>query len=190
MKKFSVIIFLCTVSLIHAQDMRRNAAFSLFSDNKANQKGDAVTIIVLESSQATNNAETSAGRSSDLSFGFSGGVGENSFPTVDANISSGNSFTGSGSTKTTGVVRTKISAMVDSVLANGNMLIKGSRKIVINGEEQLINIKGIVRPSDIAADNSVLSYNISEAEISFEGSGIIDDSQKPGWLTKFFHWIF
>lgn len=190
MKRLHIIVFLIGLSLVQAQDMRRNSAFSLFSDNKANQKGDAVTIIVLESSQATNNAETSAGRSSDLSFGFSGGVDKTALPAVDANISSGNSFSGSGSTKATGVVRTKISATVDSVLANGNMLIKGSRKIVINGEEQLVNIKGIVRPSDIAADNSVLSYNISDAEISFEGSGIIDDSQKPGWLTKFFHWIF
>jgi len=70
------------------------------------------------------------------------------------------------------------------------MVIKGSRKIVINGEEQLVSIRGVVRYSDISSDNSVLSYNISDAEISFEGSGIIDDSQKPGWLTKFFHWIF
>ncbi len=189
MKKLFLIIVFSAV-LINAQDMRRNAAFSLFSDNKANQKGDAVTIIVMESSQATNNAETSAGRSSDLGFGLSGGIDKTSLPNVDLNINSGNSFSGSGSTKTTGVVRTKISATVDSVLANGNMLIKGSRKIVINGEEQLVNIKGIVRPSDIGADNSVLSYNISDAEITFEGSGIIDDSQKPGWLTKFFHWIF
>lgn len=190
MKKQFVIIFVFIASLISAQDMRRNAAFSLFSDNKANQKGDAVTIIVMESSQATNNAETSAGRSSDLSFGLSGGVDKSALPKVDANINSGNSFSGSGSTKSTGVVRTKISATVDSVLANGNLLIKGSRRIVINGEEQLVYIKGIVRTSDIGADNSVLSYNISDAEITFEGSGIIDDSQKPGWLTKFFHWIF
>lgn len=191
MKKYQITLLIIIIaSILNAQDMRRNAAFSLFSDNKANQKGDAVTIIVMESSQATNNAETSAGRSSDLSFGLSGGLDQSSLPKVDAKINSGNSFSGSGSTKTTGVVRTKISATVDSVLANGNMVIKGSRKIVINGEEQLVNIKGIVRPSDIGADNSVISYNISDAEITFEGSGLIDDSQKPGWLTKFFHWIF
>jgi len=88
------------------------------------------------------------------------------------------------------MIQTKISATIDSVLDNGNMLISGSKKISINGEEQLINIKGIVRTSDVRADNSVLSYNISDAEISFEGNGLIDDAQSPGWLTKFFHWIF
>lgn len=75
-------------------------------------------------------------------------------------------------------------------MSNGNLVIRGSKKIVINGEEQLINIKGIVRTSDVRADNSVLSYNISDSEITFEGSGLIDDAQSPGWLTKFLHWIF
>lgn len=190
MKTKLALIFVLTASALYAQDMRKNAAFSLFSDNKANQRGDAVTIIVIESSQASNNAETTAGRNSQLGLNFSGSMDQTKLPSVDADLSTANSFSGSGSTKATGVVRTKISATVDSVLANGNMLIKGNRKIVINGEEQMINIKGIVRPSDIAADNTVLSYNISDAEITFEGSGLIDDSQKPGWLTKFLHWIF
>lgn len=189
MKKIIFITVLLTV-VISAQDMRRNASFSLFSDNKANQQGDAVTIIVMESSQASNNAETKTGRNSQIGLGFSGGVGSSEFPNTNVELGTDNSFSGSGSTRTTGLVRTKISAMVDSVLANGNMIIKGSRKIVINGEEQLVNIKGVVRPSDIAADNSILSYNISDAEITFEGSGMIDSSQKPGWLTKLFHWLF
>lgn len=170
--------------------MRANAFSSLFSDQKAARLGDAITILVVESSQASNNAETSAGRQSE--FGFSGGGEFNgkSIPGADVGVSSGNDFKGSGSTRTTGLVRTKISATVDSVLGNGNMVIKGSRKIVINGEEQIIHIRGIVRSADINADNSILSYNISEAEIVFEGSGVIDNVQKPGWLMKFFHWIF
>lgn len=175
---------------LNAQDMRRNAAASLFSDYKASRVGDAITIIVVESSQASNNAETSAGRSSDLSFSFSGALDKTTLPEVKPQIGSSNEFSGSGSTRTTGMIRTKISATIDSVLSNGNLVIKGSRKIAINGEEQLITIRGIVRNSDISADNSVLSYNISEAEINFEGSGLVNDAQKPGWLTKIFHWIF
>ena len=109
-----------------------------------------------------------------------------------ANVSLGlsNDFKGSGVTKTSGMMRTKISATIDSVLDNGNLMIKGSRKIVINGEEQTIFIKGIVRTTDIDPNNSVLSYNISEAEIRIDGSGRIADSQSPGWLTKLFHWLF
>lgn len=192
MKRFlsvlSLTLVFCAAS--YAQDMRQNSYYSLFADQKANKVGDAVTIIVVESSQASNNAETQTGRSSDLSFNGSAALGTKSVPEVKAGIGSKNDFSGSGSTKTTGLIRTKISATIDSVMRNGNLMIKGSRKIVINGEEQLITIKGIVRGSDIMSDNSVLSYNISEAVITFEGNGIINDSQKPGWLTKLFHWIF
>ena len=147
--------------------MRENSFSSLFSDHKANRVGDAITINVVEASQASNDAETSAGRSSDLSFNASGSVGSSNLPGVDVGLKT-----------------------IDSVLANGNLLIKGNRKISINGEEQIINIKGIVRLSDIRPDNSVMSYNISEAEITLEGSGLIDSSQHPGLLTKLFHWLF
>ena len=190
MKSLIILILSLTVIKISAQDMRKNSDFSLFADQKASRVGDAITIFVVESSQASNNAEKTSGRSSDLGFGVSGEVSETALPNVDLNIGSNNEFKGSGSTKTSGLIRTKISATIDSVLQNGNLLVRGSRKLVINGEEQTIFIRGIVRTSDIMADNSVLSYNLSDAEIAFEGNGLIRDSQEPGWLTKFFHWIF
>jgi len=48
----------------------------------------------------------------------------------------------------------------------------------------------LVRTSDISSANTVYSYNISDAEIVFEGSGMIDRNTSPGWLTKIFHWLF
>jgi flagellar L-ring protein precursor FlgH len=189
MKRLFLLIILFSI-VASAQDMSRNAFSSLFSDYKANRVGDAITIIVIESSSATNQAETSTGKTSDLGFNGSATVGSNDLPKVDVGIGSKNNFQGSGSTKSSGTVTTKISAMIDSVYDNGNLRIKGSRKIVINGEEQIIRIKGIVRPIDIQTDNSVLSYNISEAEIIFEGNGMIQKAQGPGWLTKLFHWLF
>jgi flagellar L-ring protein precursor FlgH len=190
MKKTIITGLVFLSAIVSAQDMRLNAYASLFSDQKANRQGDAITIIVLESTQASNNSETNAGRKSDLGFGLSGGIDKTALPNVDLKVGSNNDFTGKGSTQTTGNIRTKISATVDSVLANGNLLIRGSKKIIINGEEQTIKVKGVVRPSDISPDNAVLSYNISDAELSFEGNGIISDNQKPGLLTKLFHWLF
>jgi len=189
LKKIFVFLLIMFVT-INAQDMRQNAYSSLFSDQKANRIGDAITIIVMESSQASNNASTTAGRESTLGFSASGSLDQTLLPKANLNIGSQNDFSGSGSTKTTGLIKTKISASIDSIYANGNMRIIGSKKISINGEEQIIIIKGIVRPSDIYADNTVLSYNISDADITFEGSGIIDNSQHSGWLTKLFHWLF
>lgn len=191
MKRASLIFVLfCSVSLMFGQNLRRNAQLSLFSDNKASFPGDAVTIIVVESTHASNNSETSAGRKSEIGLGASGSAGGTTIPNTDVALGTNNDFQGSGSTQTTGNIRTKISAVVDSVLANGNMIIHGSKKISINGEDQLVRIKGVVRPSDIMPDNSVYSFNISEVDIAFEGSGIIENAQKPGWLTKLFHWLF
>jgi len=191
MKNILTVSFVLIFSaFLHSQEMRQNAFKSLFSDEKANKIGDAITILVVESSQASNNAETQAGRTSSLSLSGKGSVGKTTLPSVDLGLGSNNDFSGTGSTKTTGMIRTKISATIDSVLKNGNLLVRGSRKIKINGEEQVVKIKGIVRSSDIAADNSVLSYNISEAEIEFSGSGLIERVQSPGWLTKIFHMLF
>lgn len=188
--KFLIIGFMAIASIAFAQNMRKNSQYSLFSDNKAAAPGDAVTILVIESTQASNNSETSAGRKSELGLSASGTVSNGTIPNTALSLGSNNDFQGSGSTKTTGMISTKISATVDSILANGNMIISGNKKISINGEDQIVHIKGKVRLSDIRPDNSVYSYNISDAEISFEGSGIINNAQKPGWLTKIFHWLF
>ncbi len=176
--------------VITAQSMNENARNSLFSDYKASNVGDAVTIIVVESSQAANKAETATGRKSDIGLTGSANIGSTSLPKTDIGLGTTNDFRGSGSTKSSGMVKTKISALIDSVMGNGLLRIKGKRRIVINGEEQLISIKGVVRRSDIQTDNSVYSYNISDAEIVFEGNGAISRAQSPGWLTKLFHWLF
>jgi|WetSurMetagenome_2_1015567.scaffolds.fasta_scaffold399842_2 flagellar L-ring protein FlgH len=169
----------------HAQDFRTNAGRSLFSDQKAARPGDAVTVLVVESMSATNDAKTSASRKSGLSLSVASGTNSPSGGTVGT----GNEFDGAGSTESKGTFQAKISALVDSVLPNGNLLIHGRRKTVINGEEQMLTLKGIVRPSDVRADNSVYSFNVSEAEIVMEGNGTVSRVQGPGWITKFFHWL-
>lgn len=188
MRKIYLVWLIC--GTLWAQDMKRNAAASLFSDYKACRLGDAITVYVVESSQASNTAETNAGRSAGINFGTGLEFGKTPIPNNSANINSGNTFDGSGATKSYGMVTTKISATIDSVLANGNIRIRGSKKIVINGEEQNVRIRGIVRPSDVSSDNVVYSYNITESEIILEGQGIINNAQKPGMVTKLFHWLF
>lgn len=171
-----------------AQDMRENVGRSLFADQKANRTGDAVTILVVEASSASNDAQTSSSRESNLSLNVSTKATSGT-PDLSMGIGSGNSFKGAGATSTNGSVRAKLSARVDSVLPNGNLLINGNRTIVVNGEEQVIKVTGIIRPSDIQADNSVYSFNISDAQIMFQGSGIVSHAQGPGWITKLLHWL-
>lgn len=189
MKKIIFLIVFMTVAL-NAQVVPDNSFNSLFADKKATKIGDAITILVVESSQAVNQAETSTGRTSDIGLNGSGGVGATKLPSGSFSLGTKNSFKGSGATKTSGMVKTRISALVDSVLGNGLVRIKGSRTIIINGQEQNVIVSGYVRTADISASNTVYSYNISDAKIVFNGSGSISRSQGPGWLTKLFHWLF
>ena len=190
MKKIIITIMFTLSFSIVAQDMRVNSFSSLFSDHKANRVGDAITIVVIESSQASNDARTAASRDSDIGGNFAGNAMGQPLPGGEMALGTTNNFDGRGSTTTSGSFKTKISATIDTVFSNGNMRISGRRKISINGEEQVISISGIVRVSDIQADNSVLSYNISDAQIILEGSGMIERVQSPGWVTKIFHWLF
>ncbi len=189
MRTMIVALLVCS-SAAFGQTMRSSIGRSLFSDEKATRTGDAVTVVVVETSSATNDASTSAERASNLSLSASGKTGANALPEVSLGVGSGNSFKGEGSTSSHGSIRARISARVDSVLANGNLAITGNRTIEINGEEQIISLSGIVRPSDIQSDNSVFSYNISDAHIMFKGNGMVDRAQGPGWITKLLHWLF
>jgi flagellar L-ring protein precursor FlgH len=191
MRRFALLLFaMAAAAAALGQDMRPNVFRSLFADQKANRVGDAITILVLETTVASNDARTNASRASDLSLAASGNVGDSEIPNVDFSLGTGNSFQGEGGTLTRGALRAKLSATVDSVFGNGNLRISGTRKTIINGEEQTVRISGIVRPSDIQTDNSVYSYNISEALIAFEGSGIVANAQGPGLLTKLLHLLF
>jgi flagellar L-ring protein precursor FlgH len=185
-----VLAVLLLSGVLQAQDLRENVNRSLFADQKAARVGDAVTVLVVEVSSASNDASTSSGRTSAISLSASGQAGESSMPEISGGVGTTNQFRGEGATSARGSLRAKLSAKVISVLPNGNLEINGTRTIVINNEEQTITLAGIVRPSDIQADNSVYSYNISDARIAFEGSGIVSRVQGPGWVTKILHWLF
>jgi len=196
MKDFRTLIgFLALAAALSAsaaaQDMRQNVMKSLFSDQKAAHAGDAVTIIVVETNSASNDASTNASRESNLSLAAAGSTGGSgvSSPGVNLGLSTSNGFKGQGATSSNGTVKARLSARVDSVLPNGNLMITGNRVITINGEKQVITISGVVRTSDIGADNSLFSYNISDAQIAFEGDGIVSRAQGPGWITKLLHWL-
>jgi len=165
---------------------------SMFVDQKARTVGDIVTIKIAESSAATNKASTATDRSSSLSASVDAFFNaEKRFPADQpffnpfAKVAGGmeSDFEGNGTTKRSGDLNAYITALVTQVLPNGNLVVTGSREVLINRENQIIQLSGVVRPRDINADNQVLSTYIADARISYSGSGVVNDRQKPGWLT-------
>ncbi|HEY9187373.1 MAG TPA: flagellar basal body L-ring protein FlgH [Bacteroidota bacterium] len=189
MYKLIFILFFMSFNL-YSQNMTDNIARSLFADHKATQVGDAVTILIVEQSSAENGASTKTSRDSKISVNASGGIDNKNIPTVSGSAATGNGFQGSGSTSNKGTVKAKLSAKITEIDDNGNLKIEGTRNIIINKEEQIIKISGTIRPQDIGPDNTIYSYNISDAIIIFQGDGIVSSAQGPGWITKLLHWLF
>ena len=179
---------------------RDNCSFSaLFVNTKARKVGDIVTVRIVESSRATNEASTKTGRKSSISGSMDnffnlekrypgGHPFFNPFAGVKGGIES--DFDGSGSTQRSGNLIASMTVRITEILPGGNLKIKGTREVKINYDVQLITLSGIVRPRDISPDNEILSTYISDAKIEYSGTGIIDNRQRPGWLAGIFNIIW
>lgn len=186
--KYILLVILIQSFALNAQFIQNNSR-SLFSDVKAFQENDAVTVLIIEDTQAGNSAATASGRSSNIGAGIDVNSGSSS-TNIDAGLDTRNDYEGSGNTIRKEKIRTKLSARVIEIVDNGNLRIEGTRTTKINGETSTVTITGIVRPVDIHANNSVYSYDIMDLSIIIDGEGIITEQQEPGLLTKFLRILF
>ncbi len=163
---------------------------SLYQDLKAHKVGDIVTIVVSEQASASNKGATEFGRESDykgegkfLGFKAADKMKAKPFETgYDGKFS--NTYKGSGKTTKDSSMTAYMSARVIRILPEGNLVIRGSRWTKVNQEMQQIVLEGIVRPTDISRNNTVLSQNIADAKIFFVGKGPVTQHQGPGWLGQ------
>ncbi len=163
---------------------------SLYSDHKARSVGDIVTIIIAESSKASKSASTNTSKKSGASSSLSDLFGVSGLP-LNMGTDAQSDYAGAGSTTRSGSMEAKISATVKEVLPNGDLLLEGTREIVVNDDVQTITVSGVIRPQAINSDNSVLSTYMANARITYVGDG--PTAQRPGIITRIlqtpFHWI-
>ncbi len=166
----------------------------LFTDRKARNIGDIITIVVDEKSEGENNANTETKRETTTTAGITGFVQTNPDKRYVAGYnlggSSDNSLKGEGKTNRDGLLKGKISARVVRVLPNGNLVIEGRRMLTVNAEDQFMVITGICRPDDVTTDNLIYSQYIADARIVYAGKGVVDDKMRPGWLTRVVDWVW
>ncbi|MFH1862555.1 MAG: flagellar basal body L-ring protein FlgH [bacterium] len=166
-----------------------NIARSLFSDRRAYEVGDVVTILLTEYTIGTHESDTKTDSQSDLGLSVFGSGDMNTINSgVDAQWK--NKHDGSGETKRSGSLEGMISARIVEIAENGNLVVEGSRMIVINGEKQFITLRGFVRPEDISGQNTVFSYKVADAEIKYTGKGDLNSASRPGFITRILNWIF
>ena len=171
----------------------QSSSGGLVEDFKARARGDTLTVVITETASASKEATTGTSRKTELAAGIPNLLGLETKMTgiskwmdLDKLLSADTSskFDGSGSTTRKEKLNATITAQVVDVLANGNLLIEGRRNVMVNNEDQIIVLEGIVRPKDISADNIVSSAQIADARITYSGKGIISDRQRPGWLMN------
>ncbi len=183
---FGLMILLLCLNL-NAVSLWSESTNDMYSETKAHRLGDIVTIIINETAKATSKAASSTKGENNMTL--TAGTGPFKFlPGTTGKIE--NDFSGDGSTARSGDLQARITATIVKIFSNGNFQIKGTRRVTVNSEIQEIEISGIARPEDILQDNSIQSVYLADANVKYNGRGIVGDIQRPGMLNKLFQFLF
>ncbi|MFH1851437.1 MAG: flagellar basal body L-ring protein FlgH [Candidatus Neomarinimicrobiota bacterium] len=185
--KLLAVLLLLVPGLVQAQD---RLSRGLFSDVKAHEVGDVVLVLIVETADATRESKVNSSMESDMAVG--GGVTgtlTNFLPLFGADASMGNSHKGSEGTEQKERLTGKITATITKKKPNGDFRIEGERVLEVNGETNLMKLSGSVRAKDIQANNSVYSYNIADAKITYRKTGLSNAVSKPGAMQRWGTWI-
>ena len=162
----------------------------LFADPRAHRAGDILTIVLVESTQASKKASTSTSKKDKADVAAPTIMGKDL--TINGNplsvgLDSERNFDGSGSSSQSNQLTGQITVTVAQRLSNGNLIVRGEKWLTINQGQELVRIAGIVRPQDIGQDNTVASTRVADARISYTGRGTLADANTRGWLSRFFN---
>ncbi|MBP1473367.1 flagellar basal body L-ring protein FlgH [Frateuria sp. MAH-13] len=167
-----------------------NQNMELFADARAHRVGDILTIVLVESTQASKKASTSTSKKDKADVAAPTIMGKDL--TINGNplsvgLDSERNFDGSGSSSQSNQLTGQITVTVAQRLSNGNLIVRGEKWLTINQGQELVRIAGIVRPQDIGQDNTVASTRVADARISYTGRGTLADANTRGWLSRFFN---
>jgi flagellar L-ring protein precursor FlgH len=163
----------------------------LFEDYRARRVGDVLTVILMEQTNASKKAGTTTKKASNVELPspklFGRHVTRGGVPILETSVNGKIDFAGEGDSRQSNSLKGNITVSVSQVLPNGNLVVRGEKLLYLNQGSEVVRIRGIVRPVDISANNSIYSNQIANAEITYKGKGVIADSNEAGWLTRFFN---
>jgi len=177
-------------------DRRDQNKKDLYADDKARHIGDVLTINISEESTVDNKAKRTLSKETNRNANFDGQVGiEHILPEVPwlklgAGTTYSNTLDGKADYKDEREFTDSISVIIIDIMPNGNLVISGTRDRNIAGDIQEIEVSGIVRPSDIAFDNTIKSEQVANFSIVSRNKGVAAPYTKPNWLGKIFDVIW
>ena len=166
----------------------------LYADDVARQIGDILTIVISEDSKVDNKAKRDLKKDTNRSNSFNGELGITTpnhnilprMPGFTMSATSGNELKSKADYKDERKFEDQVSVVVVDILPNHNLVVMGTRSRNIAGDIQTIEVSGIVRPSDIAFDNTVKSEQVADFRIVSKNSGVAAPYTRPGWLGGIF----
>ena len=187
------LLLLCLPPALRADSLWQDGnSRSMAGDKRAAALGDILSIVVQETSTASKDNSTKTAKKTGVdasidSFFYSPGASslltkKGQLPALK--FSSSHDFDGGGTINNSEKIVARIAVRVVDVLPNQNLVIEGKRQTSFGGETQDILLRGVLRPADITANNTVFSYNVAEATIRFSGKGTVSETQRKGWFTR------
>ena len=159
---------------------------SLTSDSRAYRVGDAVTVILQETTQASKRAGTSFSKESSVGVSPIAALGK-TFSKTALDLSAEREFQGNATSTQQNALSGALTVIVQEVLPNGLLRVAGEKNLTLNQGEEFVRLKGFIRAQDIDNDNQVSSLRVANARIAYSGKGALADANQPGWLTRFFN---
>ena len=163
----------------------------LFADLKARRIGDVLTIRLTESTNASKNAVTKTQKTTSVAntgptiFGKT--ITASGVPIGTVSMNGADAFDGEGSSTQSNSLAGSITVTVTDVQLNGNLVVQGDKTLRLNQGDESVRVSGVVRPADIATDNTVTSDKVADARIAYSGKGVVSSANRMGWLARFFN---
>lgn len=159
---------------------------NLYGDTVALNVGDVLTVNLEESTRASKNAETSITKDQEISLPEPSILGLTNL-NVATDINQERDFEGQAEADQSNSLAGSITVTVTEVLPNGVLHIRGEKWLSLTNGDEYIRLTGLVRPQDIAPDNTVASNRIANARFAYGGTGDFDQANQMGWLSRFFN---
>jgi len=162
---------------------------SIVGDLRASRLNDLVTVRISESTNAISQANVTTSRDGSNSYSLPLVATPANFANPQTTTTK-NAYQGNGTTGRSAVFTTTITARVVKVLQNGNLIFEGSRDIQLNNETQRLYVAGVLDPRMLTKDNSITSSQVADLRIGYGGAGIVDETLKPGYVSRFLNFIW
>jgi flagellar L-ring protein precursor FlgH len=161
---------------------------SFAADYKARWAGDLIVVRLVDTFSAATSGENNTSRQFSTQSAVTGLLGKFGPSNALQNMFNANSTTaldGKGASTMSSNLQLNLSGRVVDVLPNGTLVIEAVRDFTVGNDRQTVTVRGLVRPGDIATDNSVLSSQVTSVELVIKGKGAVADaSRQPNAIVR------